>query len=268
MPECASTNQFPPAPDDHATRILKEFLRFPLTGTESVFKRFRQLPGARIHGSGRKRVLYVEGARPVESGRCLLVAHADTVWDDYWVASPKDEATAGRLLEIGGTIRSADPARGLGADDRAGLAILWLLRDLGHSLMITDLEEHGRLGSHYLRTQEPEVLAQINRDHAFAIQFDRCNSRDFKCYDVGSEEFRAYLSDQTGYSEPNRRSFTDICTLCDPLESDEKMCGVNLSIGYYDEHSADEHLVIAEWLHTLHVARRWLAQPAIPRFRR
>jgi hypothetical protein len=43
----------------------------------------------------------------------------------------------------------------LGADDRAGLAILWLLRDLGHSLMVTDLEEHGRMGSTYPTSTSP-----------------------------------------------------------------------------------------------------------------
>ena len=257
--------------DSHATGILKEFLRFPLTETGAVFERFLQLPGAAIHGSGRERVLYVEGARPIEAGRCLLVAHADTVWDDYWggATNTTNAATAGgQLVETNGIIRSADPARGLGADDRAGLAILWLLRDLGHSLMVTDLEEQGRLGSTYLRNHEPEVLSKINRDHAFAIQFDRRNSRDYKCYDVGSEEFRSYLCDRTGYAEPDRRSFTDICTLCDPRGGGERMCGVNLSIGYYDEHSEDEHLVVAEWLHTLHLARHWLSQPAIPCFHR
>jgi len=260
-----------PYSDDHATGILNEFLRFPLTGTGAVFARFSQLPGAVIHGSGRERVLYVEGARPRQTGRCLLVAHADTVWDDYWSGgtnSTNPAPAGGPLVETNGIIRSADPACGLGADDRAGLAILWLLQDLGHSLLVTDLEEHGRLGSSRLRSQEPEVLSKINRDHAFAIQFDRRNSRDYKCYDVGSDEFRSYISDQTGYTEPDRRSFTDICTLCDPRGAGERMCGVNLSIGYYDEHSEREHLVVAEWLYTLNLARHWLSQSDIPRFRR
>ena len=257
--------------DTHATAILKEFLRFPLTETRAVFERFLQLPGAVIHGSGRERVLYVEGARPSQTGRCLLVAHADTVWDDYWVGATNPAVAAPArdpLVETNGVIRSADPARGLGADDRAGLAILWLLRDLGHSLMVTDLEEQGRMGSSYLRKHELKVLSKINRDHAFAIQFDRRNSRDYKCYDVGNNEFRSYLSDQTGYTEPDRRSFTDICTLCDPHGGGERMCGANLSIGYYEEHSEDEHLVVAEWLHTLNLARHWLSQSFIPHFRR
>jgi len=46
------------------------------------------------------------------------------------------------------------------------------------------------------------------------------------------------------------------------------MCGVNLSVGYDDEHSADEHLVVAEWLQTLNLAKRWLSQSTLPSFRR
>lgn len=248
--------------------VLREFLRFPLTSTEAIFERFQELPGASFHGLGRERVLYIEGTRPVESGRCLLLAHADTVWDVYWDRAgvyPEDDIP---FVEENGIIRSADPDRGIGADDRAGLAILWLLRDLGHSLMVTDLEEHGRLGSTRLRKQEPEILAQINRDHAFAIQFDRRNSGDFKCYGVGTAAFRTYLNETTGYTEPDFSSFTDICTLCDPLDGDEMMCGVNMSIGYYDEHTENEQLVIAEWLQTLNLARRWLAESPLPIHRR
>lgn len=255
---------------DHHT--LLRFLNFPLSGTQEVFDLFAALHGAQVVGAGRERVLYIEGSRPVEAGRCLLVAHADTVWDESWVeAGYVDDTPDGgypSLIENDGVIRSGAVDRGIGADDRAGLAMLWRLKDLGHSLLITDLEEHGRLGSLTLRDQHPERLADINRDHAFAIQLDRRGAHDFKCYDVGSEPFREYLCRTTGYTEPNRTSFTDICTLCDPIGGVPAMCGVNLSIGYYDEHTPHEYLVIAEWQHTLDLLRGWLSSPALPSFRR
>ena len=65
----------------------------------------------------------------------------------------------------------------------------------------------------------------------------------------------------TGYSEPDRRSRTDIVALC------RQVPGVNLSVGYYGEHTARERLDIREWRHTLAVCRRWLAQTPLPAFR-
>lgn len=254
------------------TESLYRFLNFPLTRTDEIFKLFSSLPGSRVFGSGRKQVLYAEGSRSIKSGRCLLVAHADTVWDESWPVSRHDQNSLDRefpcLIETDGIIRSAAANRGIGADDRAGLAMLWQLKELGHSLLITDLEEHGRIGSCEFRDKHPKVLAQINREHAFAIQFDRCNGRDFKCYDVGTDEFRKYICQITGYTEPDRYSFTDISTLCAPRGNTTRMCGVNLSVGYYDEHTADEYLVIREWTHTLAMARQWLSGSILPKFRR
>lgn len=252
--------------------VLREFLGYPLAGTEAIFTRFSALPGARLFGTGRERALFIGGNRPAESGCCLLVAHADTVWDVTWQdrgygGVPAIDGSSG-FIEKNGVIRSGIPGQGIGADDRAGLAMLWLLRNSGHSLLVTDLEEHGRLGSHALRDHHPDALAAINRDHAFAIQLDRRGGGDFKCYGVGTDAFRNHVTESTGYTEPDRRSFADICTLCDPADGVPAMCGVNLSVGYHDEHTEGEHLVIAEWLHTLGLLRHWLAQPAIPSFRR
>lgn len=43
----------------------------------------------------------------------------------------------------------------------------------------------------------------------------------------------------------------------------EKICGVNLSVGYYDEHSSDEIVVEKEWKAALSTARKLLKQPQI-----
>ena len=250
-----------------AVETLREFLAFPLNRTDGIFRKFAELPGATCFGEGRRQVLFVPGSRPIDSGRCLLVAHADTVWDDWPAGETDGSEVHPVLVERNGVIRSGTRKHGIGADDRAGLAILWLLRGLGHSLMITDLEEVGRLGSKWLRDHEPSFLAQINRDHAFAVQFDRREARSFKCYDVGTRGFRRHVAQATGFSEPDRRAFTDICTLCSPSGPVMRMCGTNLSIGYYDEHTELERLVISEWLHSFEVTTRWLSTPRLPAFR-
>jgi hypothetical protein len=64
----------------------------------------------------------------------------------------------------------------------------------------------------------------------------------------------------TGYIEPDRYSYTDIVTLC------REITGVNLSVGYRNEHSYKESLVLDEWLNTLNLCRRWLSEESLPRF--
>ena len=149
---------------------------------------------------------------------------------------------------------------GLGADDRAGCAMLWLLKDLGHSLLVTNGEEHGQTGSSWLMDHNKAIAEEINRDHQFVIEFDRRNGRDFKCYNVGTDEFRAYVAEKTGNTEPDRRATTDIVSLC------RKIAGVNLSVGYHNEHHDNEYLNIAEWEHTLDVVQKWLSEGKLPKF--
>ena len=138
--------------------------------------------------------------------------------------------------------------------------MLWLLKDLGHSLLVTNGEEHGQTGSSWLMDDNKDIAEEINHDHQFVIQLDRRNGRDFKCYDVGTDEFRSYVAQKTGYTEPDRRSNTDIKILC------REIAGVNLSVGYHNEHHENEYLNIAEWENTLNVVKEWLSEPNLERF--
>lgn len=90
--------------------------------------------------------------------------------------------------------------------------------------------------------------------------FDRKNAGEFKCYAVGTPEFKQYISNETGYSDAHRASSTDISTIC------PKICGANLSVGYQCEHTDQEHLIANDWLNTLNLCRDWLANDHLPRF--
>jgi hypothetical protein len=228
-------------------KILLQFLNMPLGGTGEIFAKFRELDGAEHRGEGKEQFLYRRGSR---DDRVLLVAHADTVWS----------GSQQEIVYENGIIRNKKG--GLGADDRAGCAMVWLLRDLGHSLLIVDGEESGREGSKWLMEANTDIGNEINNEHNFVVEFDRCNGRDYKCYDVGTPEFRHYLEAVTGYAEPNRHSYTDIGTLC------REIPGANLSVGYRDEHSDQEYLVEKEWQNTLDMCRKWLGEPGLPAFRR
>ncbi len=233
-------------------QILMEFLQMPLESADAVFDKFAQIHSAICRGQGLEKFLFVEGTR---KNKVLLVAHADTYWDDHYFSYHKNKVS---IVYEDGIIRNRNG--GLGADDRAGCAMIWLLKEMGHSILITNGEEHGRIGSNWLMTANHDIANEINFNHQFIIQLDRRNGRDFKCYSVGTHEFRAYISKITGYSEPDRHYYTDIVTLC------RDICGVNLSIGYRNEHSQDEYLVVADWLNTLNLCRQWLSESELPRF--
>lgn len=237
-------------------QVLRSFLEIPLGSADEVFDRFLQIPGAIYRGEGMERFLYVRGSR---SNKVLLVAHADTYWDQ---AYDQDPGSIHKIKIEDGNITAIDEEFGLGADDRAGCAMLWLLKDLGHSLLVTNGEEHGQAGSSWLKNHNKRIYDEINRNHQFVIQLDRRNGRDFKCYDVGTDEFRSYVAKKTGYTEPDLGSSTDIRTLC------RDIAGVNLSIGYQNEHGNQEYLNIAEWEHTLNLCGRWLAEKELPRFKK
>lgn len=232
--------------------VLMDFLRIPLESAERVFEAFSTIPNCIQRGKGLGRFLYVPGTR---ENKVLLVAHADTCWDGAY----RDAKVEQKISSRKGIVRNLKG--GLGADDRAGCALVWLLKETGHSLLITHGEERGCRGSEFLMHANPDIADEINAIHQFAVQLDRRNSRDFVCYTVGTDVFRRYVRQMTGYSEPARSSYSDIGTLC------RDICGVNLSIGYYNEHSVDEYLVVDEWLATLNMCRKWLAKHELPRFR-
>ena len=230
----------------YATEVLLGFLAKPLDSARTVLEEFAALAGARYYEEGRAyRHVYIPGTRP---DRVLLVAHADTVWD----GQVKIKQTP---VLRDGVIRGEDRTVGLGADDRAGCAILWLLRESGHSLLVLDGEEYGSVAAHHIEEELPELFAELNA-HAYVVEVDRRQDRNYKVYDLPvTQEFRAFIEDATGYREADRRSSTDIRVLC------RDICGVNLSIGYYNEHTEEEYLVVDEWYRTLTLLEAMLAPP-------
>lgn len=233
---------------ESARKTLEYFCAFPLDSSEELLKKFAELPGAISHfDGGKKNFVYVPGTR---KDRVVLIAHADTVWDrDY---GERDDLRQS-LKKEDDIYSGVNSAVGIGADDRSGCAILWLLKDSGHSLLVVDGEEHGQIGSHHLREHYPELFGELN-DHAYMIQFDRRNGTDYKFYSLPvSRRFERFIQSETGYQDAGRNARTDIIVLC------HKICGVNLSVGYYKEHTPDEYLVFSQWFYTLCLAEQLLA---------
>ena len=218
---------------------------------EQVFEAFCNITGSFHDGKGNRQFVYIPGTR---KDRVLLVAHADTVWDDD-MAENKIGFTHG--IYFSENRGNGMSRRGIGADDRAGCCILWELQKLGHSLLVVSGEERGGITSSWMM-RSPFWEEEASK-HNFAVQFDRRGFNDIVFYSVGTRKFKDYVASKTGYIE-QRGSFTDICNLC------EDICGVNMSVGYYSEHTPNERLCLNQWINTLITAKAWLSQTDLPRF--
>ena len=224
---------------EDSSKILEEFLSYPISGTEEIFRRFEGLPGA-IAGRGSdpmERYVCIPGTR--EDG-IVLVAHADTVWDAAY-----GDGGENALSFENGYYKSGNGTCGIGADDHAGCAMLWLLRDSGHTLLLVNGEEKGKRGAKFLRSSNPELFARLNR-HCFMLELDsydtgRCN---FNQVD-NTRRFKKYITRQLGFRDDTQSGGCDLQVLC------EKICGVNIGIGYHYHHTYAEYLSLAEWENTL-----------------
>lgn len=235
--------------------ILKKFISFPLYRTDDVFEIFREEKQWSFYydqNNSKRKFLYIEWKK---NNKVLLAAHADTFFDEVYGFEKNIHSFSQEW-----NVLKTSSGYGLWSDDRAGCAILWLLKNTWHSLLITDWEEHWQKWTKYLKKNFQELFVNIQKKHQFIIQFDRRWNKWFKTYDVWSADFIAYIKKQTLYRPIKDSWITDIWVLC------QDICWVNLSIWYYNEHTNQEKIHIDEWLHTYEIAKKILSQDTLPRF--
>ena len=188
-----------------------------------------------------KQFLLAEGDIPI-----ALVAHMDTVFK-----KPAEELFYDRKKNV-----MWSPT-GAGFDDRAGVFAIIKIIEAGfkpHIIFTTD-EEKGCIGAYEL-----SFLPQPFKDLRYIIQLDRRGANDCVFYDCDNEEFEKYI-EQFGFVT-NYGSFTDISELCPSWG----IAGVNLSIGYRDEHTTSEILFVGHMLDTIEKVKVMLSQKEIPNF--
>lgn len=186
--------------------------------------------------------LYAVGEIPI-----ALVAHMDTVF-----SSPPEDIY---YDERKGVCWSPD---GLGADDRAGIfAILTILKH-GYrpSIIFTTDEEIGAVGA----SQLVEDIKTPESELKYIIQLDRRGTNDCVFYDCNNRDFVEYI-EKFGFVE-TFGSFSDISVICPAWG----IAGVNLSIGYEDEHSISETLRVGAMLNTIQKVENMLKVKDIPFF--
>ena len=232
--------------------LLLEFLSCPLNSGDLIYEKFSALPGA-ISKKGEKpyeRYVYIPGAR---KDRVVLTAHIDTVWDKDYTELGGCKVGEHEIIFEDGVFRSGNVICGIGADDRAGCAMLWKLRDSGHSILLLDGEEDGKRGAWFLRKSSPGLYKELNR-HSFMIALDHIgtNHVSFKQVD-NTEKFKAYFTEKTGFVDHN------ISGGCDLQVIAQTVCGANVGVGYHECHSSYEFLNLAEWENTYEKLRSFLA---------
>lgn len=174
----------------------------------------------------------------------LLVAHLDTVHKDLPTIYFDQEK---RVLWS---------PQGIGGDDRCGVyAILKIIENYKPYVLFTTDEEIGGLGAEKF-TKEFDLAKEVN----FAIEIDRRGFNEAVFYNCGNEDFIDFI---LSYGlEEEFGSFSDISILSPAYN----FASVNLSAGYYNEHTNYEYIVLDHLEYTVEIIKRILQDKRINTF--
>ena len=163
--------------------------------------------------------LYAEGEIPI-----MLIAHLDTVHE-----VPKNLVYKDNFVTC---------PTGIGGDDRCGIySVLEIVKDLKCHVLFTEDEEQGGIGASLFT--KSIIADDLKGKIKYCIELDRRGSTDAVFYDCDNTEFIEFI-EGTGYFKEAYGSFSDISYVAPALDCS----AVNLSIGYYSEHTKSEYIDI------------------------
>ena len=167
-----------------------------------------------------KKYIMAQGDIPI-----MLVAHLDTVFPE--------PTRHDMQIFYDQSHKVMWSPEGLGADDRAGVILILKILEAGYRphILFTHDEEIGGLGAIDVTIDFPKP----EWDMRYIIQLDRMGYNDCVFYSCDNQEFISYVeSFDFAYSFG---SFSDISILMPAW----KVAGVNVSVGYLDEHFESEY---------------------------
>jgi hypothetical protein len=152
----------------------------------------------------------------------------------------------------------------LGGDDRAGIMIMMLMEDMcikknlpKPSILLTNKEETGSAGMRaFIRGEKKSLLAPVN----LVIALDRRGCGEYVYYTDPGKEVRDYI-ESFGFIK-SHGSYSDSKLIAD----DWGIPAVNLSIGYYNNHSKAEIVHLDEAYLTLSRVKEILLDPIAKRY--
>ncbi len=168
-----------------------------------------------------------------------LVAHVDTVF--------KGRLRKNNIKLNGDIMRSNHKKRGLGGDDRAGVYICHVLAEkLDCNIILTDMEEVGCIGSMEL-AQNTKLCSEINKRSLCLVGVDRMGVGEVVSYDdCGESDNLLTLFECMGFTK-NQGSFSDVTVLAPAI----RLQAVNVSAGYWNEHTTREYISLPAMEHTI-----------------
>ena len=165
--------------------------------------------------------IYSDGKLPI-----LLCAHMDTVHKEL----PKE------IIYKDGTISSP---QGIGGDDRCGVyMIMEIIKELDCKIAFFEDEEIGGVGSDLFSCSD--TIKELDGKINYVIELDRKGKTDSVYYELDNYDFEKFINKE--YFKTQYGSFTDICNICPELG----VAGVNLSCGYYKQHTVEEYVDLKE----------------------
>lgn len=181
--------------------------------------------------------IYAEGDIPV-----LLAAHMDTVHKERCkvICTSKE-----------GVVMSP---QGIGGDDRCGIyMILRTIEELKCSVIFTEDEEIGCVGAGKFCKSGIVPKVPLN----YIIEFDRKGNNDAVFYDCDNPEFTDFITDpEIGFKEAYG-SCSDISDIAPHLG----IAAVNLSCGYYNQHTQHEYVVLSEMEYNIERGKQIIRKP-------
>lgn len=177
--------------------------------------------------------LLVKGEAPV-----LLLAHLDTVHRE-----------AVKYVCFNGNGNILMSPQGIGGDDRCGVYSLCRLYELCETkpwlLFLCDEEIGGVGAATFAKDYSEHRMPNALKDMKMLIEIDRKGLREAVYYNCGNKEFEDFITSK-GFVT-NYGTFSDISEIAPEIG----IAAVNLSAGYYNQHTQHEYIDIEHLNETL-----------------
>lgn len=162
----------------------------------------------------------------------LLIAHMDT--------ARKEIPSVVLKLPTENGIKICAENSLVGGDDRCGIwMIMNIIKNVRCHVLFLEDEEVGCIGAR--KFADSEHAKYVKENIAFMIELDRRGSNDCVFYSNDNRDFIKYIEEKTGTKE-SIGSMSDISIIM----PETGVAGVNLSCGYYREHTKDEYIMVDE----------------------